>query len=366
MTTSVRSTLPAPDGATAAAFTARERWVLLVAAAWLVIGLQLDAYAHATTPQLETFWTPWHAVLYSGIAASGFTLLWIMRSRLPSIPTYRTLLALPNALRIPLVGMGLLLVGGGVDTLWHNIFGIEQGLEIFVSPSHELIIMGMVLVAAGPALLLSTRPGGRLSFGDGALVTISALLSALPLHIYSLHASAIGEYFFGAGHGKRPVGAPVPVDPGDGPVLIFSRDAQTMHGYLFSTVLLLLPILILGRRWRLPFAVPTLLVAVPAVLMHLMFGSKDPWWPALTVAAAAAGTEVLLRLGARFAPLPGEARWIVLGLLAPLLVWGTLLIAAAPEVTWNVHMVSGVLTLTAITGLLTVLVTRNVRFAPAA
>jgi hypothetical protein len=356
VTTSARSTLPAPDGATVAAFTARERWVLLVASAWLVIGLQLDAYAHATTPQLETFWTPWHAVLYSGIAASGFTLLWIMRSRLPTIPTYRTLLALPNALRIPLIGMGLLLVGGGVDTLWHNIFGIEQGLEIFVSPSHELIIMGMVLVAAGPALLLSTRPGDRLSFGDGVLVTISALLSALPLHIYSLHASAIGEYFFGSGDRPQRLG-----ELGDGPVLIFSRDAQTMHGYLFSTVLLLLPILILGRRWRLPFAVPTLLVAVPAVLMHLMFGSEEPWWPALTVAAAAAGAEVVLRLGARFTPLPAEARWAALGLVAPLIVWGALLTAAAPEVTWNVHMVSGVLTLTAITGLLTVLVARNVR-----
>ena len=351
MTTSVRSTQSAPPGAAVAPFTARERWVLLVASAWLVIGLQLDAYAHATTPELETFWTPWHAVLYSGIAASGFTLLWIMRSRLPSVPTYGTLLALPNALRVPLVGMALLLVGGGVDTLWHNVFGIEQGLEIFVSPSHELIIGGMVLVAAGPALLLATRPGGGLSVADGALVTLSALLSALPLHIYSLHASAIGDYFFGSGND---------------PVLIFSRDAQMVHGYLFSTVLLLLPILILGRRWRLPPAVPTLLVAVPALLMHLMFGSDDPWWPALTVAAAAAGAEVVLRLGALFVPLPGEVRWVALGLLAPLLVWGTLLIVAAPEVGWNVHVVSGLLTLVAIAGLLTVLVTRNVRSAPAA
>ncbi len=50
------------------------------------------------------------------------------------------------------------------------------GLEIFVSPSHELIILGMVLVAAGPALML----GDRLSAPDRALATISALLAALP------------------------------------------------------------------------------------------------------------------------------------------------------------------------------------------
>jgi hypothetical protein len=330
-------------------FAARERWVLLVASAWLVIGLQLDAYAHATTPQLETFWTPWHAVLYSGIAASGFTLLWIMRPRLPSIPTYRTLLALPNALRIPLAGMALLLVGGGIDTLWHNIFGIEQGLEIFVSPSHELIIMGMVLVAAGPVLMLATTPGDRLSIGDGVLATLSTLLSVLPLHIYSLHASGLGRTFLG---------------DGENPVRIFSTDAQMMHGYLFSTVLLLVPIVLLGRRWPVPAGVPTLLVAIPAVLMHLMFSTGDPWWPSITVAVAAAGTEIVLRLGATLVRWPEEARWLALGLLAPPLVWGSVIVVGATEdaVGWNVHMISGVLTLVAITGLLTVLITRNVRF----
>ena len=343
MTTSVSPT----------SFSARERWVLLVASAWLVSGLQLDAYAHATTPELETFWTPWHGVLYSGIAVSGLTLVWLMRPRLPVIPTYRTLLALPNALRIPMVGMALLLVGGGVDTLWHNIFGIEQGLEIFVSPSHEFIILGMCLVAAGPALMLATRPGRGLSVGDGTLATISALLSVLPLHIYSLHASALGTMFFG--------------DPDGGPVRIFSIDAQVVHGYLFSTVLLFLPILIMGRRWRLPFGVPTVLVAAPALLMHLMFASEEGWWLALTVSGAAAAAEALLRLAGRAVRWSADARWFVAGLVAPLIVWGAVLVAATQTVGvgWNVHMVSGLLTLVAITGGLTALVGRHVRPVPA-
>ena len=336
-----------------ASFGARERWVLLVASAWLVSGLQLDAYAHATTPELETFWTPWHGVLYSGIAVSGLTLVWLMRPRLPVIPTYRTLLALPNALRVPLIGMALLLVGGGVDTLWHNVFGIEQGLEIFVSPSHEFIILGMALVAAGPALMLATKPGRGLSGGDGTLATVSALLSVLPVHIYSLHASAFGTTFFGRS--------------GSGPVRIYSTDAQVMHGYLFSTVLLLLPILIMGRRWRLPVGVPTVLVAVPAVLMHLMFSSDDGWWPALTVAGAAAGAELVLRLAGRAVRWSSDVRWFVVGLVAPLIVWGAMLVVAdrTVGVGWNVHMVSGLLTLVAITGGLTALVARRVQPIPA-
>ncbi|MEU8229092.1 hypothetical protein AB0C12_05730 [Actinoplanes sp. NPDC048967] len=334
-------------------FSARERWVLLVASAWLVSGLQLDAYAHATTPELETFWTPWHGVLYSGIAVSGLTLVWLMRPRLPVIPTYSTVLALPNALRIPIAGMALLLVGGGVDTLWHNVFGIEQGLEIFVSPSHELIILGMALVAAGPALMLAGQPGRGLSVADGTLATMSALLSVLPLHIYSLHASALGTMYYG--------------EPGDGTVRIFSFDAQVMHGYLFSTVLLFLPILIMGRRWRLPIGVPTVLVAVPAVLMHLMFSSDAGWWLALTVAGAAAGAELVLRLAGRVVRWSADARWFAAGVVAPLIVWGTVLVVAAQTVGvgWNVHMVSGLLTLVAITGGLTALIARRVQPAPA-
>ena len=92
-----------------------------------------------------------------------------------------------------------------------------------------------------------------------------------------------------------------------------------MHGYLFSTVLLLVPILIMGRRWRLPFGVPALLVAVPAALMHLMFASDEGWWLALTVAGAAAGTEVVLRAAGRWVRWSADARWIVAGLIAPLL-----------------------------------------------
>lgn len=333
-------------------FSPRERWTLLVASAWLVIGLQLDAYAHATTPELETFWTPWHGVLYSGIAASGFTLLWIMRSRLPGIPTYQSVMALPNALRLPLAGMAFLLVGGGVDTLWHNIWGIEQAMEIFVSPSHEFIILGMVLVAMGPALMLAASPGDRLGAGGGFLVGVSTLFAMLPVHIYSLHASAIGFRHLGSDQD---------------PVLIFSSDAQLVHGYVFSTVLLLLPFVVIGRRWPLPIGLPSVLVGIIAVLMHLMFDSEDAWWPALAVAAAAVAVEIVLRVVNPLVKLPTNGRWVLFGLIAPPVVWGSVLFAGKLQegsTGFNIHMITGLLTLTALTGVATVLVARSVQRLP--
>ncbi len=342
MTTSVERAGPTEDAG--ASFTARERWVLLVASAWLVIGLQLDAYAHATTPQLETFWTPWHGVLYSGIAASGFTLLWIMRSRLPGIPTYRSVLALPNALRLPLAGMAFL--------LGHNIWGIERNMEIFVSPSHEFIILGMALVAMGPTLMLAAGPGDRLGLSGGFLVGVSTLFAALPVHIYSLHASSIGFRHLGSGH------EPVP---------IFSPDAQLVHGYVFSTILLLLPFIVIGRRWPLPLGLPSVLVAIIAVLMHLMFDSRDEWWPALTLAAVSVAIEAAWRLVTPLLTIPSNGRWILFGLVTPPVAWGTVLLVGKiqeGDTGFNIHMVTGLLTLTALTGAATVLVARSVQHLP--
>ncbi|MBB4750116.1 hypothetical protein [Actinoplanes lobatus] len=346
MTTSVERAVPVETPTVT--FSARERWILLVASAWLVIGLQLDAYAHATTPELETFWTPWHGVLYSGIAASGFTLLWIMRSRLPGIPTYQSVLALPNALRIPLAGMAFLLVGGGVDTLWHNIWGIEQGMEIFVSPSHEFIILGMVLVAMGPTLMLAANPGDRLGLSGGFLVGISTLFAALPVHIYSLHATALGFRHLGTD-----------LDP----VPVYSPDAQLVHGYLFSTILLLVPFLAIGRRWPLPLGLPAALVSLIAVFMHLMFDSQRAWWPALTVAAAAIALEIVLRAVNPLVRLGANARWILFGLITPPAVWGAVLLVGKIQTGttgFNIHIVSGLMVLTAFTGVGTVLVARSI------
>jgi hypothetical protein len=40
-------------------------WVLLATSAWTVAGIYLDGWAH-NHGKVDSFFTPWHAVLYSG------------------------------------------------------------------------------------------------------------------------------------------------------------------------------------------------------------------------------------------------------------------------------------------------------------
>ena len=50
-------------------------WIMVVVSVWWLGGLFIDGWAHSNVPQLETFFTPWHAVFYSGYLAVTFTLL---------------------------------------------------------------------------------------------------------------------------------------------------------------------------------------------------------------------------------------------------------------------------------------------------
>src|SRR5262245_17164104 len=50
-------------------------WAVGVTSGWLVGGFWLDGWAHHAVPQLETFFTPWHAALYSGFLALATVLV---------------------------------------------------------------------------------------------------------------------------------------------------------------------------------------------------------------------------------------------------------------------------------------------------
>ncbi len=68
--------------------------------------------------------TPWHALLYSGaVALFGWQLL--------TRPTGR---AGARERRWLLAGVGLFTGGGAGDLVWHELFGVETGLDALLSP----------------------------------------------------------------------------------------------------------------------------------------------------------------------------------------------------------------------------------------
>jgi hypothetical protein len=51
--------------------SSREHLITVLLAVWMTAGIFIDGWAHINIPRLETFFTPWHAVFYSGFLATA-------------------------------------------------------------------------------------------------------------------------------------------------------------------------------------------------------------------------------------------------------------------------------------------------------
>jgi hypothetical protein len=102
---------------------------------------------------VETFFTPPHSVIYSGVAlAIGSVITGIIqtgfRIRKQKKATWYEVLApssLPLSLKLAAIGCTLQLTAGPFDFLWHSLFGFD-GL---LSPPHSVLAVGMLMTALG-------------------------------------------------------------------------------------------------------------------------------------------------------------------------------------------------------------------------
>ncbi len=128
---------------------------------WIGSGFFLDAWAHGHVP-VESFFTPYHAVFYSGMLAAIVVIAGFAASA--HSRGYAWPDALPRCYRLAAVGIGVFLLGGIGDMLWHRVFGIEEGVDALLSPTHQILGLGIFLLATGPIRsVLSDRRATTLS-----------------------------------------------------------------------------------------------------------------------------------------------------------------------------------------------------------
>jgi hypothetical protein len=111
-------------------------------------GAYVDQWAHRHRADLESFFTPWHALLYSGFLATSAYLVWHMVRGGRSWWSWRD--SRPSSYHWSIAGVTLFMVAGVGDMLWHEIFGIEVGTEALVSPTHLLLAIGAGMIVTGP------------------------------------------------------------------------------------------------------------------------------------------------------------------------------------------------------------------------
>jgi hypothetical protein len=308
----------------------RSRWiddlVTAVLSGWVITGMVLDAWAHQNASRLETFFTPWHAVLYAGFAAAA---AWMVTRALAA---RRSRAGVPVGYGLGLVGVAIFFASGVGDGIWHTIFGIERNLEAALSPTHIGLFLG--------ALLIFTTPL-RAAWSSDRLGPAPALRELLPALLGLTFTTVLVTFLFfylSAFRDPQAIRA-VPAGAGSLPVVAVAQQLG-VASVQATNLLLLAPVLLLLRRWRPPFGSATLLFTTVALCTA---ATEEFAFGEVVLAALAGGllADWLLARSAR-EPDPTRAHRLVAAAV-PLGLWGAyfLVLQVRHGVAWPAELWTG-------------------------
>lgn len=310
-------------------------WLMTVATTWFIGGVYLDGWAHNNIPSLESFFTPWHAVLYSGFFVTALCLIGkVVLNR----KTARSLNeAIPQGYRHSLFGVGLFLVSGVGDLIWHTLFGIEKSTEALLSPTHIGLAVGAFLIYSGPFVAGALRAKAK-----QMSLTLPMLLSL----IYCFSAITFMTQFATFAHLLNIGIKPATTD------LQSIYDGLSVSSFLFQVTWIAGIFLTAMRRFRLPFGSFTLVLLLNTIGMTIM---KTSTWliPAALIAGLLIdGLVYLLK------PISTVTRFRVFATLFPAIFFICYLtsVTMTGQLWWSIHMWTGSVVVPAVMGLLMSLV----------
>lgn len=303
---------------------------------WTIIGLFLDGWAHSHQKP-ESFFSPWHGVLYSGFTAAALwagLIVWRRRS------SGRSLLeTIPPGHLASLLGFALFGAAAVGDLIWHEIFGIEANVEALLSPTHLLLLAGGALALSAPLRTMLRSPTVEVSMSE----FLPALLSLTLL-------TAIGAFFLGflSPFGTTAVAYPnvtththdlSHITPSVGREL---RENWALGSFLVTTVVLVFPALFVRRRWKTPRGTFLFLYTFLLVLQTGL--GEFEQWPLIAIglvigSVADAGIQ------------RGLPPWL-LGAAIPLTAWSTYFVVFELQtgIGWSPELWAGVTLLSSLLG----------------
>jgi hypothetical protein len=310
--------------------TVRQDLVTALLSLWLMAGLMLDGWAHTTRGGVESFFTPWHAAFYSGFLASAAWVLFLVRGRRFG-PMGPVATGIPVGYRLALSGLVIFGVGGVLDLIWHQVFGIEVEIDALVSPTHMILLLGAMLVVATPFRASWHRPTPRTSkWSWVAPAVISAGLSALLAQFFVFYASGWQAPTFRD-----------PWQPGGDDFLV----AYSVLSLVTSTLIFMFAWLLLLVRWNPPFGSFAAVLAIVGLGLQGVHGFEHPGELLGAVVAGLLVDMLDRRLQATSDRTPQVRAW---SFLAPLVVWGVHAVYLSlvgdfgwPPVLWGAIVLQG-------------------------
>jgi len=312
----------------------RDDMVTAALCGWVVTGMALDAWAHQNASQLETFFTPWHGVLYSGFAVLMAWMAW------------KALAGMPAGYGLGLIGAATFVVGGVGDGIWHTVFGIEREIEAALSPTHIALFVGALLVFTTPL---------RAAWSSNRLPAAPSLRAFLPALLSLTFATLLVSFLFFYLSAFRDPASTLPFErwarslAGPFPALSYTRQ-HGVASVLVTNLLLVAPVLLLLRRWRPPFGSATLLfttvAAVTTATQEFVHGE-------LVLAALAGGlaADWSIAWSSRTSGRTGAHRLVAT--ISPLALWTSyfLVLQLRDGIAWPAELWTGSIIFASLSGL---------------
>jgi hypothetical protein len=242
---------------------------------------------------------------------------------------------LPAGYGLSLAGGVVFLLGGVLDMLWHQAFGVEVNLEALLSPTHLLLATSGVLMVGGPLRAAWSRMPASAARGWMALGAplVSATLILSLLTFFTQYGHPIAQPIAATGYGASSTS--------------FARSLG-ISGILIQSALLIGIILLLIRRWLLPFGALTLLIGLNSALMSV-FEDTYHLLPAMLGAGLLADILLLWLRPAAERP----ARLRAFAFAVPVLWSGLYFLALqlTGGIAWTIHLWMGAIFLAGVAGL---------------
>jgi hypothetical protein len=243
-------------------------WIAVVPALMITLGAYLDAWAHNHGRVDQSFFTPWHAILYGAFGLGATLFVGTAGRNIGRGYSWRRML--PEGYGLAIAGVGSFVLGGIGDMIWHALFGIEVDVAALISPLHLTLGIGLLLLESGPLRAAWRRLPAGAAHGWSALgppILTVALITAL-LNGLTMFAHPLADTFAAPGPALTTLAAANATVKVSGTQTLESM-AQSLGiaSIMIQAALQMGFILALVRRWRLPFGALTLIVALPGALL---------------------------------------------------------------------------------------------------
>jgi hypothetical protein len=275
--------------------TYREDLITAVLTIWPIVAMFFDGRNHNNKTGQESFWSVPHLFLYSGMTVIGIWVgVLVTRYQLAAGVDPRKLLPdlkqIPVGYGVAILGLITLAIGGPTDFAWHAQYGFEVGVDAIYSPPHLMLFFGGLLVSSTGIRSMWAKQDIVLDFKSGAPALLSAVLFTGVAGFITMYLSAFmtnvtptSDFVHDYQRQFHDTFTDQTISLNAG-LTGYGDDKWSYYYYAAShgiasevvtTLIVLGPILLLLRRWRLSFGAYTAITLGYGLLVNIMTEYRD-------------------------------------------------------------------------------------------